>query len=222
MSQLISCPECKKHLQVPEELMGKKVQCPECKYTFTAAETTPTEVVSSKSTSVSRPNSTPSSTAKKKAEWDQDDDEDDDARARKSKPPSKRRRGDDDDFDDDDDEYDRPRRRSRRSRYGGYAPHRGGMILAFGIVSLVSFVLAPVVGVTIVLPLVFGPLAWLMGNSDMTEIRAGRMDPSGEGMIQTGRVMGIISTVISVVAVIAGCGFCGIFFLMIGIQRPHG
>lgn len=37
MSHLLACPECDKHLQVPEELIGKKVQCPECKHTFTAA-----------------------------------------------------------------------------------------------------------------------------------------------------------------------------------------
>ena len=37
MSQLIVCSECKKHLQVPDELVGRTVQCPECKHTFIAA-----------------------------------------------------------------------------------------------------------------------------------------------------------------------------------------
>ena len=36
MAQLVACPECQKHLQVPDELLGKRVQCPECKHTFTA------------------------------------------------------------------------------------------------------------------------------------------------------------------------------------------
>jgi hypothetical protein len=224
MSQLITCPECKKHLQVPEELLGKKVQCPECRFTFTAAESTPTEVVSAKSASVSRPNSTPSSTAKKKAEWDKGDEEED-TRSRKSKPPKIKRRNydDDDDFDDDDDDDDRPRRRSRRSRYEGsrYVPHRGGTILAFGIVSLVSFVLAPVVGVTIILPLIFGPMAWFMGNADIAEIRAGRMDPDGEGMVQTGRIMGIISTVLGILGLIGAFGCCLVIILVPAMQK-HG
>ena len=36
MSHLITCPECSKPLQVPENLLGKKVQCPECTQTFIA------------------------------------------------------------------------------------------------------------------------------------------------------------------------------------------
>src|SRR5215475_13421618 len=119
MSQLITCPECKKHLQVPDDLIGKQVQCPECKHTFTATASAPTEIVSSTSSAASKRSSAPSSAGakKKKAEWDRDDD------------------------DDDDDDDRRRRRRSRRSRYGGsgYAPHRGGVILTFGILSLVMF-----------------------------------------------------------------------------------
>ncbi len=210
MSLLITCPECKKHLQVPDDLLGKKVQCPECKHTFTAEDSTPTEVVSSTGTTASKP----SSIAKKKAEWDQDDEEEDTG-SRKSKPPKKDRRADDDDDDDDDDyDDDRPRRRRRRSSYGGrdrdYAPHRGGMILAFGILAF------------FVLPIVFGPMAWIMGNADMAEIRAGRMDPSGEGMVQTGRVLGIISTLISILSVLAVCGFCCLGMLAGGLQQPRG
>jgi predicted Zn finger-like uncharacterized protein len=210
MSQLITCPECKKHLQVPEDLIGKKVQCPECKHTFTAEESTPTEVVSA-AKSVPKPMS--SSAAKKKAEWDKDDDDEEDSRSRKSKAPSKRRRDDDDDDDDDDDR--RPGR-SRRSRYAGsrYAPHRGGMILAFGIISMVSFVMG------IPLAIIFGPMAWIMGNADMAEIRAGRMDPSGEGTVQTGRVLGIISTIICAVSLLAVVGICCIFG-MIGAMAPQ-
>ena len=204
MSQLISCPECKKHLQVPEELLGKKVQCPECKFTFTAEESTPTEVVS---TATSAPRPISSSAAKKKAEWDKDDEEED-SRSSKNKPPKVKRRNydDEDDFDDDDDN-DRPRR--RRPRYD-YAPHRGGMILAFGIIGFFF------------LPFVFGPMAWIMGNADLAEIRAGRMDPSGEGMVQAGRIMGIVATVLSVLTVLAIFGFCCLGMMAGGMQGPRG
>src|SRR4051812_42109729 len=52
--------------------------------------------------------------------------------------------------------------------YGGHGlkPHRGGLVLAFGILGLV--VCAP-----------FGIAAWIMGNRDLAEMRAGVVDPAG-------------------------------------------
>lgn len=71
-------------------------------------------------------------------------------------------------------------------------PHRGGAILALGIISIVvGFVCAPA-------GLVCGVIAWVMGNKDMPRIRSGRMDPSGEGITQGGRICGIIGTIISI------------------------
>jgi predicted Zn finger-like uncharacterized protein len=67
------------------------------------------------------------------------------------------------------------------------APHRGGMILTFGVVSLVCGCLG----------IVCGPMAWVMGNADLEEIRAGRMDPEGEGLTNAGRICGIVGTILS-------------------------
>jgi hypothetical protein len=218
MSHLITCPDCNKHLQVPDELMGKKVQCPECKHTFIAAEAVPTEVVSSTGTTASKPKSAPTTSAPKKAEWDRDDDEEEDTGSRKSKPAKKKTRADDDDGDlDDDDDDDRPSRR-RRSRYrrNDYMPHRGGMILAFGILSLAMYaVFAP-------LALIFGPMAWIMGNFDMAEIRSGRMDPEGESMVQVGRVMGIVSTLIGILGGLAVLVLCCLIPMMGAALNPRG
>lgn len=198
MAHLISCPECKKHLQVPDDLIGKKVQCPECKHTFTAQVEVEEVSVSSK------PSAPPPATNKPPA-WDtkkgRDDDEEED-----SYNVRKRRRNRDDDDEDDDD--DRPsRRRRRRSGYDrNYLPHRGGLILAFGIIALVSG-----------LGIIFGPIAWFMGNADMHEIQSGNMDPEGEGMTQTGRILGMIATILSLVGVLItlvsvgfvfGCACC--------------
>src|SRR5262245_43914396 len=55
----------------------------------------------------------------------------------------------------------------------GMKPHRGVMILVFGILSWCVC-------------LIFGIVAWVMGNSDLREMREGRMDPSGESMTQAG------------------------------------
>ncbi|MSQ94492.1 MAG: hypothetical protein EXR98_08040 [Gemmataceae bacterium] len=201
MAQLITCPECKKHLQVPEDLMGKKVQCPECKHTFTAAVVEVEKI--STGTTASAPVPPPSSTP----EWEKKtssatgkrrDSEEDDPDIRK-----KKRKRDDDDEDDDDD--DRPRRRRRRSSAasrGSYMPHRGGMILAFGLISMITGIF------------VFGILAWVMGNGDLAEIRAGRMDPEGEGLTQAGRILGMISTILTIVGVLGCCGFYGVIILI--------
>jgi hypothetical protein len=63
-------------------------------------------------------------------------------------------------------------------------PHRGGMILTFGII-----------GVLCCMP--FCIAAWIMGATDLKEMRAGRMDRSGHGMTQAGMVIGIVGTVLA-------------------------
>jgi hypothetical protein len=93
-----------------------------------------------------------------------------------------------DDYEDDHDDYDRPRRRRWRR---DYVPHRGTTILVLGILSLVTG-----------LGFIFGPIAWTMGNSDLHEIRAGRMDPEGEGTVNGGRICGIIGTVLGVLSLL--------------------
>ena len=85
MSHLITCPECKKQLQVLDDLVGKMVQCPECRHTFTAAapdaddndaETTAAEPVASKEPEWER-RSNSSEPSEKKKRSDDDSDEDD-------------------------------------------------------------------------------------------------------------------------------------------------
>ena len=98
-------------------------------------------------------------------------DEDDDDRPR--------RRSREDDVDDEDD---RPRRRRRDSE--DYAePHRGGLILALGIISLVAC--GPV-----------GIAAWIMGSGDMKAMDEGRMDPEGRQLTQIGKILGIVACAI--------------------------
>ena len=62
-----------------------------------------------------------------------------------------------------DDYDDEPPRRSGRGSYrrSNLAPHRGTTIMVLGILSLF------VVGI------ILGPIAWVMGNNDLREIRAG-------------------------------------------------
>jgi hypothetical protein len=73
-------------------------------------------------------------------------------------------------------------------------PHRGGAILALGIVGLVACFIC-------------GIIAWVMGNKDLREMAAGTMDRSGEQLTKAGKICGMIGTII------ACCGI-GLYFVM--------
>jgi len=66
-------------------------------------------------------------------------------------------------------------------------PHRGGMVLTFGILGMVLCCCIPL-----------SILAWVFGSQDIKEMDAGRMDPSGRGLTQAGRILGIIGTILGV------------------------
>lgn len=70
---------------------------------------------------------------------------------------------------------------------GNMKPHRGTMILVFGIL---GFVICPI----------FGIVAWVMGNNDLKEIQAGTMDPSGEGITKAGKIIGMIATILAIIS----------------------
>jgi len=70
-------------------------------------------------------------------------------------------------------------------------PHRGGAVLALGIVGLVSCVIC-------------GIIAWVMGAKDLKEMAAGRMDRSGEGMTRAGMICGIISVILDLAVIAFG------------------
>lgn len=93
---------------------------------------------------------------------------------------------DDRDFDDRD--FERGRRR--------LPPHRGDTVLWLGVAGLV-------LGLLGCIPLGIAP--WIMGSQDLAAMRAGRMDPSGEGNTKTGYIMGIIGTIVFALWYFCGC-----------------
>ena len=99
-----------------------------------------------------------------------------------------------------DDDYDRPRKRRRddddHDRRRRTASHRGGEILTFGLLALLP---------CFVTSIIFGLIAWIMANSDLAEMRTGRMDREGEGLTQAGRALGI--TGLFLWSIVTGCGF---------------
>lgn len=75
-----------------------------------------------------------------------------------------------------------------RPRAHGLArPHRGATILVLGILGLMANSCAC---------LIPGICAWYMGSEDLNAMRAGRMDPSGQGITMAGMVLGIIGTIL--------------------------
>jgi predicted Zn finger-like uncharacterized protein len=82
-------------------------------------------------------------------------------------------------------------------------PHRGGLILTLGILAIVCNI-----------ALVPGILAWIMGRSDLRQMKAGVMDREGEGLTQAGMIMGMIMTALAAVAIIFYIGFFILAVLM--------
>jgi hypothetical protein len=68
-------------------------------------------------------------------------------------------------------------------------PHRGVLILVFGILGLVMCQ-------------IFSIVAWVMGKSDLAEMDAGRMDPEGRSLTKAGQILGIIGTLLFVVGLL--------------------
>ncbi len=86
-------------------------------------------------------------------------------------------------------------------------PHRGGVILVLGIISLLCSCF------------VAGIIAWVLANSDLREMNAGRMDSSGRGLTQAGKICGIISVVLTLM-VLAICMILLIASIVIGAGAP--
>lgn len=81
-------------------------------------------------------------------------------------------------------------------QFGGMMkPHRGGTVLALGIVGLV-------LNFGCGFGWILGIIAWVMANNDLKEMDAGVMDPSGRSNTSAGKICGIISVVLGAIGVI--------------------
>jgi hypothetical protein len=89
-------------------------------------------------------------------------------------------------------------------------PHRGTLILVLGVLSLVMA------------QVILGPIAWIMGNEDLKKIRAGKMDPEGESPTNTGRICGIIGTIIGGVILLLFLLWFLVVLLVIGTVVSNG
>ncbi len=67
-------------------------------------------------------------------------------------------------------------------------PHRGGAILALGIIG-------------IVVCFITGIIAWVMGSSDLKEMDAGIRDKTGYSLTKAGMICGIVGVVLAILSV---------------------
>jgi hypothetical protein len=79
-------------------------------------------------------------------------------------------------------------------------PHRGALILVLGILGLVAC------GIFTGIP------AWIMGNGDLAKMRAGTMDPTGESLTNIGRILGMITCILTLVSIVLSV----VFILLVG------
>jgi hypothetical protein len=100
--------------------------------------------------------------------------------------------------------------RHELQRLGGVTPGfylfqpRGTTILVLGVLSLVLCNL-------------LGPVAWVMGNEELRRLNAGQVDPMSRNSAVAGRILGIVSSVLMMVALI---GVVGLAVLM-GMSHAH-
>jgi hypothetical protein len=77
---------------------------------------------------------------------------------------------------------------SQRPSQQALRPHRGGVILALGILGLVTCFIC-------------GIFAWIMGKNDLKEMEAGTMDMSGRGLTQAGRICGMVGVILPIAVI---------------------
>jgi predicted Zn finger-like uncharacterized protein len=179
----ISCPSCQRQLRVPDNLMGQMVKCPSCQNTFVASVE---ESAPPPRREENVREDAPAPREKRREPLEE--------RYEEEAEPRRRRRRDGDEFDD------------RPSRRGDFIPHRGSTILTLGIISLVLIPFCSLLAAGLGIP------AWIMGNNDMAQIRAGVMDPAGESNTNVGRILGMVSTILFLLGLLLGC--CYVVFVV--------
>ncbi len=88
-------------------------------------------------------------------------------------------------------------------------PHRGTLILTLGILGIIG-IGAPITGI----------IAWILGSSDLGKIKAGIMDPEGEGQTRAGWILGIVSSIMWLLAFGGCCCFYAFVFMAAAANSP--
>jgi hypothetical protein len=188
MPFISECPSCGEKLSIPDNLAGKKVRCSRCATVFAA------QAITEQAPLRIRPAPQKSQSGSRIAR---------EAEKYPVEPEP------------------RPLRRSNRiDADASKASGRAGLLLTFGILSIVAPLVAIVMQVIaglvfpplglcgivfVVVGMVLGIMAWVMGSGDLKLIRAGVIDRSAEGRTRGGFITGIIGTALNISYFICGC-----------------
>jgi hypothetical protein len=223
MATVVDCPSCARKLRLPTELVGRTVKCASCGNLFEARDT-PTQTplpVPREEPPPERPSVKSRSKRRKDPDWERCPfcDEEVKASASRCKYCGERLDGDreEEDF--------RPWERRGAVRRD-CEPHRAGLVLTLGIVSIacgalsIPFfccyglgVLPAAVGLGIGIP------AWVMGQRDLAMMREGVKDPAGRGSTQGGWICAIVGTILNVIGLLIGAGM--LVLLLIGFTMSN-
>jgi hypothetical protein len=216
MAVIVACPSCGDRLHIPQEFVGRMVRCASCSSTFEARET-PSEQPPSSQPALEQHYSDRPLPGEPERPGDRfqecpeqrHPDRFVPGEPPREAPPLERR---DDDYpprDDYEGEEDLRRRYIRRD----VLPHRGGLVLTLGIISIVAGTVGCVVCIWLsgVIGLGFGVTAVLMGRTDLRQMDAGTMDPDGRGLTKAGLICGIVGMVCGALAGLA----CGAYLIFV-------
>jgi predicted Zn finger-like uncharacterized protein len=166
--EITQCPQCQRKLNVPDAQIGQTVRCPLCGEEFTAAVL-----------HIQRP---PPAVPQEREPLPRGRDDN-------QRPPY---------INDDDGRGARRGHEDYRSPFGADRPHRGGAILALGLIGMfTSFCILP--------GWIMGGIAASMASTDLPQMARGTMDASGRGLTQGGQVCGIIALIISTLTFLFAC-----------------
>jgi len=90
-----------------------------------------------------------------------------------------------------------------QSTFMNLRPHRGGTVLALGILSITT---AGACGIGLILAIV----GLVMGRGELKGISAGQIDPAGRNFVVTGRNCSIIGLVIGLLILLFGLLYAGV------------
>jgi hypothetical protein len=234
MPTLVRCPSCERKLRIPDTLLGKRVKCPTCGTTFAGEEEQPAGNGVPARREDEAPEGPRSPRPARKPRRASAEETSCPACAEPVPAGTDRcpacgtdlTEKDRQERDERDEEDDHPRRRRRRQMRRDALPHRGGLLLTLGILSICASPVVVCCGVFGVVPaaagLVLGILAWAIGRADLAKMDAGTMDDEGRGSTQGGMICGIIGTVLNALGVVVAIG---LLVFVIGMsaasnQRP--
>ncbi len=93
--------------------------------------------------------------------------------------------------------------RTSRSRAGpteGLPPNRGVAVMVVGIISSACYLLCLLLfWPALIISLVMGLIAWVMGGQDLQGIKNGELDSEGKSFVLAGYICGMVTTILSII-----------------------